>query len=170
MTMLPVNLVDAELAVRTAIVAKWAALPDAGKVWPRSRYADTEDQYLELFAIEDTANGNATVIRTAMVRFVRFAPMTNDSSVCKTPVLITYEIKAIYQFEDTRDDGSNSSDDFAALIMAGHHAFENDQGLGYEDLTHNFLTTSQDAEEGDFDGVLCHTIILSLDCEVYVNG
>lgn len=170
MTMLPIDLVEAEKATREAIAAKWQALPDSGQVWPRLRYADTMDKYLELFGIQDTANGSVTVIRGAMVRLARFNPMTQNSSVCKTPVMLSYELRVVYQFEDERDDGTNSSDGFNALLMAGHHAFENDQGLGYEDLTHNFLTTVEDADEVEFDDVLCHVITLGLDCEVYVNG
>ena len=170
MASLPTDLVAAELAVRTAIAAKWAALPDAGVVHNRERWTGNMATYLKLIATQDAANGNKTVLRGAFVKLVRFAPMVGDSAVCKTPVLLGYELDVIYQFEDLRKDTSNSSDGFNALLMAGHHAFENDQELGYTDLTHNFLNTAEDAEILLFDDVFCHRITLSLDCEVYVNG
>lgn len=172
MTMLPANLADAEKATREAIRAKWDALPDSGIVWGRERYVDSLTDYLKLVAIKDEANGNKPVIRAAFVRLVHFEPMTDDSSVCKTPVRLFYEIDVMYQFEDTRKDGTNSTDDFNALLMRGHHAFENDQNLGFEDLNHNFLDTAQDAEVLSVKGsdVDCHTITLSINCEVYVNG
>ena len=167
MSALPSDPVAREQAIRESVRARWAGLPDSGVVHGRERDADSLAEYLRLFSIKDAANGNKTVIRGAMVKLVRPEPLTEDATGHCMPLRYVYAIEVIYQFEDTRKDGTNSSDGFNALIIRGFEAFKDDAVLGFQNLSNKPVTPTQDAEVVDFDQVRCHVTALELQCEVH---
>jgi hypothetical protein len=167
MSQLSTNLADAETQVREAIRVKWEGFADSGKSYGRERYSDDLNKYLSLVSIKDAANDNKTVIRAAFVKFTGFEALEDDSSVCRTPYRLHYEIEVLYQFEDTRRDGTNSTDGFNRLLMTAANGFEKDDDLGIENLEHSRLSTSEEASVTEFDKVLVHRTTLSIHCDVY---
>jgi hypothetical protein len=160
---LPNNLPDIEAAIREAIRVRIDDLADSGQVYGRERFADSFADYLNLVTILD-GNGE-TVIRAVFVTFRSVEPVF-ENGAGTTPQNLNYRIEILYQFEDVRKNGTNSSDDFNKLVMRIVEAFKKDDGLGYDNMSFSPPTTAEDATVEPFDKALIHHIVLSLKTEI----
>lgn len=155
-----------EQAVREAIRAKLAGLPDAGVVHGRERDADSLAEYLKLFSVKDAAQGNKTIVAGGIVKLLSPLPRLDDATTCRVPLTLKYGVEFIRQFEDLRKDGKNSSDIFNAVLMRSFDAFERDRTFGYAELEHNLLQPTDEASVEDFDRTRCHIAGFEIECEV----
>lgn len=158
---LPVEAEAREQAIRSALVARWQALPDAGSVHNRERYADDVSDWLRLVSITDAATSR-TVVRGATVRLLAFTPDEQESVYCEPVGLVRYALEIFYGF----DDAGNSSVGFNALIMRGLWALMSERTFGYSNLRLNTISPIDDARVEMFDKTLVHTTEYELEFEV----
>ncbi len=158
MPTLPVDLDQAERAIRSAIAAKWQSL--GYRVHTVTRYSDSLGDWLRVVGVSD---GSRQVARAALITFRGWQPMRDDATCAETPIRLRYRIEIVRTFHDGTP---HSEDDFVAKLMSAYIAFERDHTLGFDDCWHTSLEAIDDARVEDFDGHLAHRITLGLDCEV----
>jgi hypothetical protein len=146
-------------AIRAAIVALHAAVPDVGVVHNRERYTATEDKFRELFVY--TPAGGAKQIRGWWWR----RTATEESTVSTGTVMNvhTWQCRGYMAFNDT--EGSELI--FDDLVEALRDSVRADPTLGGV-CEQNAMTGEPDGvqvlDAGPvmFCGVLCHSAVLQL--------
>jgi hypothetical protein len=161
------DIVAAELQVRTALRDKIQALPGAGIWYTRMRDALDLNEYKKLLKFVDGANGNNHTVRGGFVKFLGFNPSSEDGTMCRTPMKVIYEIEFVMEFEDERRNGSNSSDDFTALQLRFYDLIDRDSSLGINGFNCEMPQLQNASEVELFDEFDAHLCSYRLECVLY---
>ncbi len=139
-----------------------------GKVHGREREALNADTFKSLLEYVDVERTNETLIRGAFI--INQGPSPSDSgTVTRTPPEVTYTVSIIWQFEDERSDGTNSSEEFSDMMMWFYDFFENNRNHNYDNLLIYAPELLNKHQVIDYFGVECHIVEFSLTCTLYTN-
>lgn len=147
---LPTNLIDAETAIRAALVEAFSEIPGIGTVQDRDREANTEEQYRKIIPYIDPITELKT-FRGVFIKFLGYITEMKEVS-CRKPARLRYSITFRQQLEDLRKDGTNSDQDFTRNRLAVFNKINNDRNMGYDDLYLLGPTVMKDAEVKKLDG------------------
>lgn len=168
---LPEEYEEIESAVREAVAAKCASVEGIGHVFPRRFLVTGKQQYVEMLGIANDATGDIEI----QCCFVEFAGFEDTERGCdEAPnFYLLYSIRPVLEFVDGRADGSNSSDDYARLVMRLRAAFLVERRLGFASRVYHdpLKQTRRVALEDDaLTGVFGHTSAYLLRVEVTPYG
>lgn len=151
-------------AIKTAI----DAFPKMGIIHKRERQFNSLEAFKSLFEFLDTEHDNTTLIRGGFIALRGPSP-SDSGTVNRTPPEVSYGVSLIWQFEDERDDGSNSTDEFNDMMMGFYEYFEMNHSLGFRGLNIQEPELVTKHQIVDFFGIECHVVEFELTCSLYGN-
>jgi hypothetical protein len=162
---------EIELLVRGLVAEKSRAVAGVGHVFTERFYVVGKQQYVEKLGIENEADGNVEV-RCLFVEFLGYEDTLkgcDDAPVYR----LVYGMRAVQEFVAEREDGSNSTNEFAAFVMNLRGAFLRERNLGLPSrLYHEPLVMLQriQIEDDELTGAFGHIAPFQLKVEVVPNG
>lgn len=153
-----------ESQIRAQIAIILASVPGVGVVHTRGRAASDPEQLRTLLRYSDTET------RGCVIRYLGFTERP-DSELGMVERAIRYRIDFAETFDDTRSDGTSSTDFLVAQIEACATAFRTALSLGFgtDAVRHRYLQLAEDVYLVDSDpGGKLHVARCRLDVAVWV--
>ena len=104
---------EKELTIRGAVGAKFALLTSSAFV--RRPMIDSKIDWVELLGHENV--DEEFELRVCTVDLLQFEDSEDEGCDDDPVVFLTYQVHLFHQYKETRTDDSNSTDDFAALVL-----------------------------------------------------
>lgn len=156
-----------ELMVRGLAAEKCRAVEGVGNVFTKRFYVVGKQQYVEKLGIENAADGDIEV-RALFLEYVGYEDTPKGCDDAPGYNLV-YNLRAVQEFVDERDDGSNSSDEFAAFVMNLRDAFLRQRNFGFPDRLYHtplMMTDRIRIDADELTGAFGHIALFTLKVEV----
>ena len=153
---------EKELALRQQLKTDIETVPATGAVFIKPEYFTSEQDFLDAVGKEVVA-GEDLEVRFCQISFLSFEDNDQDGCEDNPAVSVRYKIHFFHQYVSERSDGSNSHDDFVAMLLNLRNNFlqtiEIDANTEREALKQDgFMITDDESEF--FKGAFGHWINL----------
>lgn len=164
---LPADPVAVELLVRSALVALCGGIVGLPNIVAHAVYISGEQEFSKKFGVQLPVSGT-TEYRVLFIIFIGFED--TDEGRDDAPVYkLVYLLRLVISLHDRRSDGTNSTDDFARLVLTlRQRTLAAGPLAGYAELQcEPLLPTRSEFGPGEAEtGLVAHSIDLTLKVEV----
>lgn len=121
---MPLLTPEKELAILTALKAKFEEVADVSNVIIDDDLFDSEQDVIEKLSIQKTSD-DETEVKFIYLSFASFEDQAEDGCEDDPAVIVNYNARVFWQYKEKRADNSRIASDFKSLILNLRNKFLN---------------------------------------------